>query len=118
MNSIAKPVRKKATINMIAVPTIIRAGDSSTLSGQVRVKGRPAAGIVVIFSVDPSLGAVIPAITVTDAKGGFTATFRSFIQADQPAFTTASVTAALPSFPGVFTSSVVGIVRTSKQLNT
>ncbi|MBW7452843.1 hypothetical protein ACFOLF_37580 [Paenibacillus sepulcri] len=96
---------------MIAVPSLIQAGESSTLSGQVLVKGRAAAGIVVIFSVlDSTLGAVIPGITITDSKGKFTAIFRSAVTSNQAGFKVAFVSAALPSFPGVFTSSSIGIL--------
>jgi hypothetical protein len=79
------------------------------------VNGRPAAGIVVVFSVDCTLGAVIPSLTVTDAKGKFTSIFRSFVPVKKSGFKVASVTAALPSFPGTSTASVIAIVDTGNQ---
>lgn len=104
-----KPVQ--AAITLIASPTIIRAGDTTSLTGKVTVNGRPAARVVVVFSVaDVELGTVIPFITVTNSEGGFKATFRASINEDQPAFTSTFVTAALPSFPGVTATSTVGIV--------
>jgi len=108
--------RKKATITMTAVPTVLVAGEASTLTGEVRVNGRPAKGIVVVFATESTFGAVIPAFTVTDAKGMFTAKFQSFRIPDQPAFRAVTVTAALPSFPGVSTASVVAIVRSANQI--
>lgn len=111
MSAIKGTKRKKATMTMIAVPTIIVAGETSNLSGQVKVNGRPKAGIVVVFATENTFGVVIPAFTITDAKGNFTAKFRSFINPDQPGFRAVIVTAALPSFPGVSASSVIAILR-------
>lgn len=112
MVSLSNRKGKKAriTINMIAVPTILLAGESSTLSGQVQKNGRPAAGIVVLLSTDCTLGTIISAITITYARGKFTATFRSFVPSNQTGFKVASVTAALPSFPGIVTSASIGII--------
>ncbi len=49
--------KARITINMIAVPTILLAGESSTLSGQVQKNGRPAAGIVTSASIGIVVGA-------------------------------------------------------------
>lgn len=97
--------KKKASITLTAIPTIITTDEFSTLSGQVLVDGRPAEGVLVVFSLDtPSAGAVIPPVTITDDSGNFTATF---VPADQDGLDFVFVTASLPDFPRTTATSVI-----------
>ncbi|MEW4238781.1 hypothetical protein ACRPLQ_05455 [Priestia sp. TRN 1309] len=70
---------EKTTITLAAdqytVCTQDQGNNTLFLSGQVLVDGKPAAGVIVEFSVNPSLATIIPLATLTNSSGNFTAVF-------------------------------------------
>ena len=106
------PQRRRTTITLVATtPTVctLNTGNNSTvLSGQVLVNGRPADGVIVEFSVTPNLGNVIPLATITTSSGNFTAVFLSN---NGPGMVT--VTATVPECDGATTSIPISITPCS-----
>ncbi len=86
---------------MNAVPNTVctseQANNTSTLSGQVLLNGFPAIGVPVHFSVNNALlGSVTPITATTDNSGVFSTIFTATNGSGS-----VTVTATLPSFPGV-----------------
>lgn len=101
MSALIRARRRRAAITMVPSSSFIQEGQSVKLSGEVRINGRLAPGIVIVFAADCSIGAVIPSMVVTNARGKYSVEYRSFVPPTPIGPRVASVTAALPSFLGV-----------------